>query len=54
MPQWSGLSPFLYLSFRDCGCGKVIFCDGFFREDQPNKILTETNDKEIINFKWLK
>jgi hypothetical protein len=32
-----GLSPFLYLSFRDFGCGKAMSFDDLCRKDRPNK-----------------
>ena len=35
---WFGLSPFLFLSLRDCGCGKALLFDGFFRKDLSDKM----------------
>jgi hypothetical protein len=34
---WFGLSPFLYLSLRDFGCGKAMSCDDLFRKDRSNQ-----------------
>ncbi len=40
-----GLSPFLYLSLRDFGCGKDMSFDDLFRKDRPNKMLQITEYK---------
>ena len=39
MPPLFGLSSFLYLSFRDFGCGKAMSFDDLFRKDRPNTTL---------------
>ena len=36
-----GLSSFLCLFFRDCGCGKAMSFDDFFRRDRPSKTLRQ-------------
>src|SRR5882762_4684086 len=41
-PPLLGLSSFLYLSFRDCGCGKAMSFDGLSRRNRPNKTLQRT------------
>jgi hypothetical protein len=39
MRQKLGLCSFLRWSFRDCGCGKAMSFDEFFREDRLNRVL---------------
>src|SRR5436190_4273701 len=41
-PLLFGLSSFLYLFFRDFGCGKAMSFDDLFRKDRPNKTLQRT------------
>ena len=41
-PPWFGLSPFLQLSLRDCGCGKAMSFDDVFRKDRPSATLFAT------------
>src|SRR5439155_1288158 len=38
-PPLFGLSSFLYLLFRDFGCGKAMSFDDVFRKDRLNKTL---------------
>jgi hypothetical protein len=40
-PPPLGLSSFLCLFFRDCGCGKAMSFDDFFRRDGPSKTLRQ-------------
>ena len=47
---WFGLSPFLYLSLRDCGCGKAMSFDALFRKDRPNKMLQVTPSRLVAAF----
>jgi len=44
-----GLSSFLHLSFRDCGCGKAMSFDDLFRKDRPNKILQLIPGRLVTN-----
>src|SRR5262245_7524733 len=37
-PPLLGLSSFLYLSWRDFGCGKAMSCDDLFRKDRPSDL----------------
>ena len=38
-PPLFGLSSFLYLSFRDCGCGKAMSFDDYFRKDRHDPLV---------------
>jgi hypothetical protein len=38
-PPLFGLSSFLYLPYRDFGCGKAMCFDDLFRKGRPNKTL---------------
>src|SRR4029077_8238139 len=38
-PPLFGLSSFLYLSFRDCGCGKAMSFDDLFRKDRHDPLI---------------
>src|SRR6266404_1686671 len=49
-PPWFGLSPFLYLSLRDFGCGKAMSFDDLFRKDRPNKMLQITPNCLVAAF----
>ena len=40
-PPPLGLSSFLCLFSRDCGCGKAMSFDDFFRRDRPSKRLRQ-------------
>jgi hypothetical protein len=40
-PPPLGLSSFLCLFFRDCGCGKAMSFDDYFRRDRPSKTLRQ-------------
>jgi hypothetical protein len=40
-PPLLGLSSFLYLSFRDCGCGKAMSFDDFFRKDRHDPLRAQ-------------
>jgi hypothetical protein len=50
-PPLFGLSPFLYLSFRDFGCGKAMSFDDLCRKDRPNKESVR-NELAKIQFSW--
>jgi len=39
MPPLLGMLSFLYLSFRDFGCGKAMSFDDLFRSSYPIKLL---------------
>ncbi len=43
-PPLFGLSSFLYLSFRDCGCGKAMSFDDFFRKDRHDPLIFLSSD----------
>src|SRR5438876_12175047 len=49
-PPLFGLSPFLYLSLRDFGCGKAMSFDDLFRKDRPNKMLLITPSRLVAAF----
>jgi hypothetical protein len=49
-PPLFGLSSFLYLFFRDYGCGKAMSFDDCVRKDQPNKVSQLTRSRFVAAF----
>ncbi len=41
MPRLLGLSSFRSWSFRDCGCGRAIWCDDCFPKDRQHKPMSK-------------
>jgi hypothetical protein len=50
MPPQLGMSSFLSWSLRDCGCGKAMSFDDFFRKDRPNKMPQITPSRLVAGF----
>jgi Protein of unknown function (DUF4256) len=55
-PPLFGLSPFLYLPLRDCGCGKAMSFDDLFRKDwrNPGQLVTRHTIKKETYMKAVK
>src|ERR1700704_5758458 len=47
MPPLFGLSSFLYLSFRDFGCGKAMSFDDLFRKSERNEMKKKNKSKKL-------